>query len=41
MHTYGNNALVIVEPEIVEELTADRERNISNLVMAAKNIGRY
>lgn len=40
MHTYGNNALVIVEPEIVEELTAYSERDISNLVMAAKNIGR-
>ena len=41
MHTYGNNALAIVEPEIVEELTAYSERDISNLVMAAKNIGRY
>ena len=41
MHTYGNNALAIIEPEIVEELTAYSERDISNLVMAAKAIGRY
>lgn len=40
MHTYGNNALVI-EPEIVEELTAYSNKDISNLVMAAKTIGRY
>ena len=39
MYTYGNNALI--EPEIVEELTAYSERDISNLVMAAKTIGRY
>ena len=39
MNTYGNNALI--EPEIVEELTAYSERDISNLVMAAKAIGRY
>lgn len=41
MYTYGNNALAIVESEIVEELTAYSERDISNLVMAAKAIGRY
>lgn len=41
MHTYGNNALTIVESEIVETLTAYSERDISNLVMDAKNIGRY
>ena len=40
MYTYGNNALAIIEPEIVEELTAYSERDISNLVMAAKAIGR-
>lgn len=40
MHTYGNNALAIIEPEIVEELTAYSERDISNLVMTAKAIGR-
>ena len=40
MHTYGNNALAIVEPEIVEELTAYSNKDICNLVMAAKNIGR-
>ena len=41
MNTYGNNAIAIAESEIVEELTAYSERDISNLVMAAKNIGRY
>ena len=41
MNIYGNNAVAIVEPEIVEELTAYSERDISNLVMVAKTIGRY
>ena len=40
MYTYGNNALAIAEPEIVEELTAYSDKDISNLVMAAKAIGR-
>lgn len=40
MHTYGNNALTIVESEIVETLTAYSDKDISNLVMAAKTIGR-
>lgn len=41
MHTYGNNALAIVESEAVEELTAYSDKDICNLVIAAKNIGRY
>lgn len=40
MNTYGNNAVAIVQSDIVEELTAYSERDISNLVMAAKAIGR-
>ena len=40
MHTYGNNALAIIEPEIVEELIAYSNKDICNLVMASKNIGR-
>ena len=38
--TYGNNALAIIESEIVEELTAYSNKDICNLVIAARNIGR-
>ena len=41
MNTYGNNAIAIAKSEVVEELTAYSNKDISNLVMAAKNIGRY
>ena len=41
MNTYGNNAIAIAKSEVVEELTAYSNKDISNLVMAAKTIGRY
>lgn len=40
MNICGNNALILPEPEIVEELTTYSNKDICNLVMAAKNIGR-
>lgn len=39
MYTYGNNALAIIDSNVVEELTAYSDRDLSLLVENAYNIG--
>ena len=39
MNTYGNNALDIVQSDIVEELTAYTDKELSLLVENAYNVG--
>ena len=40
MNTYGNNAIAIVQSDIVEELTAYTDKELSLLVENAYNVGR-
>lgn len=40
MHTYGNNALAIVQSDIVETMTAYTDKELSLIVGNAYNVGR-
>lgn len=40
MHTYGNNALSIVDNDIVETLTVYTDKEISLIVESAYDLGR-